>query len=54
MHTMKDAARTLGFYKMTSLQHEVEPIHSGLLHDPHLGWHQHKLLNSMHEVKKVF
>lgn len=54
MHTMKGAARTLGFYKMTSLLHEVEQEYSGLLKDPHLAWQQAKLLENMQEVKKVF
>jgi PAS domain-containing protein len=54
MHTMKGAARTLGFYKMTSLLHEVEQVYSSLLRDPHLAWQQQKLLESMQEVKKVF
>jgi hypothetical protein len=54
MHTMKGAARTLGFYKMTSLLHEVEQLYSCLLRDPHLSWHQQELLEGMQEVKKVF
>jgi PAS domain-containing protein len=54
MHTMKGAARTLGFYKMTSLLHEVEQVYSALLRDPDLVWHQQNLLESMQEVKAVF
>jgi chemotaxis protein histidine kinase CheA len=43
MHTIKGAARTLGFTKLTGWLHEVEQSYALLLKDPELVWEQVRL-----------
>lgn len=43
IHTIKGAARTLGFGKLANWLHEVEQSYAGLLKDPEQGWDQNEL-----------
>jgi len=53
MHTIKGAARTLGFKKLTTWLHEVEQIYALLLKDPDQTWDQQKLVQDVSRTQEM-
>ncbi len=53
MHTIKGAARTLGFGKMAGWLHEVEQSYALLLKDPDLLWNQQKLEEDVSRAQEI-
>ncbi len=53
MHTIKGAARTLGFSMLTSWLHEVEQSYAILLKDPDLVWDQAKLAQDVTQTQDM-
>jgi signal transduction histidine kinase len=53
MHTIKGAARTLGFGKLTTWMHEVEQTYAALLKDPDQAWDQAKLAQDVTRTQEM-
>jgi hypothetical protein len=53
MHTIKGAARTLGFSKLTAWLHDVEQVYAVLLKDPDLSWDQTKLAQDVARTRDM-
>ncbi|MFW7379193.1 MAG: 7TM diverse intracellular signaling domain-containing protein [Oligoflexus sp.] len=53
MHTMKGAARSLYFKKMTKIFHDVEQYYAVLQKDPRAVWDIDKMQRDLHDVEKI-
>jgi HPt (histidine-containing phosphotransfer) domain-containing protein len=53
MHTIKGAARTLGFHQMTGALHEVEQIFASMLRSDDIPWDQDLLLADQKRVRDI-
>ncbi|MFW7381556.1 MAG: 7TM diverse intracellular signaling domain-containing protein [Oligoflexus sp.] len=53
MHTMKGAARSLYFKKMTKIFHEVEQYYALLQGDPEVCWDIKRMLHDLDEVEVI-
>jgi signal transduction histidine kinase len=53
MHTMKGAARSLYFKKMTRIFHDVEQYYALLQRDPHAKWDIEKMNKDLDEVELI-
>jgi signal transduction histidine kinase len=53
MHTMKGAARSLYFKKMTRIFHDVEQYYARLQKDPNANWDIEKMLSDLDEIERI-
>ncbi|HYX38953.1 MAG TPA: 7TM diverse intracellular signaling domain-containing protein, partial [Oligoflexus sp.] len=53
MHTMKGAARSLYFKKMTRIFHDVEQYYAILQREPQVKWDVQKMKNDLDEVERI-